>query len=112
MTKKTQSRYTTEETILIKEKYKELGNQGISEIAKLVGKTEQSVRSKLVRESVYIKSDKNYRPKKTGPSKKEIIRDLSKFGLDSDILDGLKGATKPALLEVKTLIESLTKEAV
>jgi len=102
-----QTKYTDEQTELIKQKYLELGNEGISEIATLVQKSEQSVRSKLVREGVYKKLDHRYRPKKTGQSKKEIIRDLAQYGLNPSKLDGLQGATKPALNEIKNLIEKL-----
>lgn len=103
---KNQNRYTTEQTELITNLYKEKGNEGLSEIASIVDKSENSVRAKLVSEKVYISSDKKYVPKKSGPSKKEIIRNLENLGINPE---GLEGATKPALSRVENFISSLVK---
>ena len=45
--------------------YQDLGNDGLDQIAEAIGKNVRSVRSKLVREGVYVAS-----PKTSGPSVK------------------------------------------
>lgn len=76
--------------------YKDLGNEGLEEIATRFGKPERSIRSKLVREGVYVASPKGA-VKANGPSKKEIIRDIEAAGFDAQ---GFEAATKPALLRL------------
>ena len=62
MTEATQKtvNYTAEMVDSMIEMYNELGNDGLDEIADSLGKSVRSVRSKLVREGVYVAS-----PKKT-----------------------------------------------
>ena len=50
--------YTAEMVDSIIEMYNELGNDGLDEIADSIGKSVRSVRSKLVREGVYVASPK------------------------------------------------------
>ena len=66
----------------------------IDEIAQDIGKSVRSVRSKLVREGVYVAKPKTASKKVLGPTKKELLKDLEKSGLD---VAGLEGATKEAI---------------
>jgi len=82
--------------------YEELGNEGLAEIAATLGKTEKSVRSKLVREGLYKPSEKT-NLKTNGPSKKEILREIEKLGFDPE---GFEGATKIALNRLLNIISN------
>ena len=77
--------------------YNELGNGGMEKIAEELGRNVRSVRSKLVREGVYIADEK---PAKvatvTGPTKAEMLVELQLFVPDLD-MDGMMGATKAAI---------------
>lgn len=86
--------YTKEMLEQIKEQYAKLGNEGIEDIAETFNKTVRSIRSKLVREGVYVASAKGPTVKADGPSKKELLRDLEAQGFDTE---GFEGATKIAL---------------
>ena len=86
--------YTAEMVNQMTEMYSELGNDGLDEIADTLGKSVRSVRSKLVREGVYVASPKKTASKQEGPSKKEILRDIESNGFD---VSGFEGATKAAL---------------
>ena len=66
----------------------------VEEIAETIGKSVRSVRSKLVREGVYVAKEKVATRKVEGPTKKEILRDLDATGFDTK---GFEGATKDAL---------------
>ena len=66
----------------------------IDEIAQDIGKSVRSVRSKLVREGVYVAKPKAKSNKVLGPTKKELLKDLEKTGVD---VAGLEGATKEAI---------------
>ena len=66
----------------------------IDEIAQDIGKSVRSVRSKLVREGVYVAKPMTASKKVLGPTKKELLKDLEKSGLD---VAGLEGATKEAI---------------
>ena len=84
--------YTPEMTTQIVDAYS--SGMAITEIADRVGKSARSVRSKLVREGVYVAQPKKVTRKVEGPSKKEILRDLEGTGFD---VKGFEGATKEAL---------------
>jgi len=86
--------YTVEMLDKIKAMYAEVGNEGIEDIAETFGKTVRSIRSKLVREGVYVPSVKGPTIKADGPSKKELLRELEAVGFDTE---GFEGATKIAL---------------
>jgi hypothetical protein len=64
-------------------------------IAESIGRSVRSVRSKLVREGVYVALPK---PEKTevvsGPTKAELLTELAATGLE---IKGLEGATKEAI---------------
>ena len=67
--------------------------QDIDMIAEGIGKSVRSVRSKLVREGVYVAKPKPASKKVQGPTKKELLRELD-VHYDSK---GLEGATKEAI---------------
>jgi hypothetical protein len=83
------------------EMYNDLGNDGLDDIAETLGKTVRSVRSKLVREGVYVASPKKTAMKQDGPSKKEILRDIEAEGFD---VSGFEGATKAALTRLMGVV--------
>jgi hypothetical protein len=86
--------YTADQVAKAIEMYQELGNEGLENIADSIGKSVRSVRSKLVREGVYVATPKKTASKQDGPSKKEILRDIEAKGFD---VAGFEGATKMAL---------------
>lgn len=96
--------YTDMQVARMIEMYNELGNEGLDEIAHALSKSVRSVRSKLVREGVYVVAPAAPKAAKdTGPSKKELLNDLEAIvGFD---VTGFNGATKPAL---KALIDRLS----
>ena len=73
----------------------------VEEIAETIGKSVRSVRSKLVREGVYVAKEKVATRKVEGPNKKEILRDLDATGFDTK---GFEGATKEALTRLLGVI--------
>jgi hypothetical protein len=85
--------YTEEMTAAIVQRYQ--AGEPVEQIAESIGKAVRSVRSKLVREGVYIASEKPKAVKVEGPSKKELIRELEE--LAPFPVDGLMNATKEAL---------------
>ena len=93
--------YTAEMVDSMIEMYNELGNDGLDEIADSMDKTVRSVRSKLVREGVYVASPKKSAAKQDGPSKKEILRDIEAQGFD---VTGFEGATKAALTRLMGVV--------
>ena len=76
----------------------------VAEIAASVEKSVRSVRSKLVREGVYVAKAKPVAKRDSGPSKKEVVLELENdFGFDAT---GLEGATKDAIVRImKTLAQ-------
>ena len=93
--------YTAEMVDSMIEMYNEVGNDGLDDIADTLGKTVRSVRSKLVREGVYVAQPKKVTRKVEGPSKKEILRDLEGTGFD---VKGFEGATKEALTRLLGMV--------
>ena len=93
--------YTPEMTQLIVEDY----NSGVSveDIAAKVVKSVRSVRSKLVREGVYVAKPKVVSRKVEGPTKKELLVELSATGYD---VSGLEGATKDAIARLMVALAS------
>ena len=53
----------------------------VEEIAETIGKSVRSVRSKLVREGVYVAKEKPATRKVEGPTKKELLIDIDATGL-------------------------------
>jgi hypothetical protein len=78
--------------------YQDLGNEGLETIAEAVGKNVRSVRSKLVREGIYVASEKPASPRNEGPTKKELLLQLEAVAPFE--VDGLMGATKSALTQL------------
>lgn len=83
--------YTQAQVAQITEAY--VSGQDITEIASAIGKSVRSVRSKLVREGVYVSQPKTGSKKVLGPTKKELLRVLDAH-IDTK---GLEGATKEAI---------------
>ena len=93
--------YTDDQVAMATEMYQELGNEGLEQIADKIGKSVRSVRSKLVREGVYVASPKKTASKQEGPSKKEILRSIESNGFD---VSGFEGATKAALTRLMGVV--------
>ena len=69
----------------------------VEDIADAIGKSVRSVRSKLVREGVYVAQEKPTKGvKRDGPSKKELLGKLEEVDPNAP-LSGLMGATKEAI---------------
>ena len=69
----------------------------VEDIADAIGKSVRSVRSKLVREGVYVAQEKPTGAKRdNGPSKKELLNRLEEVDPNAP-LNGLMGATKEAI---------------
>jgi len=97
--------YTNEQVSKMLEMYAEVGNEGLEQIAEAVEKSVRSVRSKLVREGVYIATPRAAATRKDmGPSKKELLNDLQSIvGFD---VTGFSGATKPAIQALITRLSA------
>ena len=93
--------YTPEMTAQIVSEYQE--GSSLDQIAHTVGKSVRSVRSKLVREGVYVAMPKKTARKNEGPTKKEILRDLEGTGFDTK---GFEGATKEALTRLMGMVSN------
>ena len=93
--------YTAEMVDSMIEMYNELGNDGLDQIAETLDKPVRSVRSKLVREGVYVAQPKAAARKQDGPTKKELLRDLEATGFD---VVGFEGATKDALVRLMGVV--------
>ena len=92
-----QTNYTAEMTAKAVEMY-ETG-ESLESIAEAIGKGVRSVRSKLVREGVYVAPEKSAKaPKAEGPTKKEMLNELE--SLAPFAVDGFMGATKAAIAEL------------
>ena len=70
----------------------------IEQVAEAIGKSVRSVRSKLVREGVYVAQPKPKAKKSDEPTKKEIMIQLESVVPFST--DGLMGATKECLMTI------------
>jgi hypothetical protein len=102
----TQHNYTPEQTKQLLELYAELGTERIEEIADLMKKPIRSVRSKLVKEGVYIPA-KRQDQKKNGPSKKELLNELQQIvGFDTT---GFTGSTKQVLADLIVYLDKPNK---
>lgn len=102
----TQYNYTSEQTQQLLSLYSEMGTERIEEIAELMKKPVRSVRSKLVKEGVYIPA-KRQDKKKNGPSKKELLNDLELIvGFDTT---GFAGSTKQVLADLIVYLDKPNK---
>ena len=93
--------YTTEMTALVVSEYE--AGVSVEDIAAMVVKSVRSVRSKLVREGVYVAKPKVVSRKVEGPTKKELLVELSATGYD---VSGLEGATKDAIARLMDALAS------
>lgn len=85
--------YTAEVTTKIVEDYE--AGMPVEDIALSIDKSVRSVRSKLVREGVYVAQAKPKAAKKEGPSKKELLLELEATAPFPT--EGFQGATKDAI---------------
>ena len=90
-----QVNYTAEMTAAIVDQYQ--AGVSVDEIATDIGKSVRSVRSKLVREGVYVAKAKPAAKRELGPTKKELLIELENTGFD---VNGFEGATKDAILRL------------
>lgn len=103
-TKTSKVNYTEAMVETMLQMYADLGNDGLESIAETLGKPVRSVRSKLVREGVYVAApEKPKAAKVEGPTKKELLNQLE--SLVSFDVNGLMGATKEAIAHVIALAE-------
>ena len=91
---KAEPNYTEEMVVAITSAYQ--AETPVQEIADMIGKSKRSVISKLVREGVYVATEKPTSTRDNGPTKKELLIQLE--GLDPQMpVSGLTGATKEAI---------------
>ena len=94
-----QPNYTAEMTNLVVDQY--TNGVPLEDIAQMVTRSVRSVRSKLVREGVYVAAPKpTAAARDNGPTKKELLNQLEE--LAPFPVDGFVGATKDA---IKLLIQ-------
>ncbi len=73
----------------------------VADIAKKIGKTDRSVRGKLVSMKKYRKPEKTVKSfTDEGPTKQNLLDQLTGIGFSAEAIKGLTNATKPALMEV------------
>jgi len=90
--------YTAEMTAQIVSDYQ--GGVSVEDIAASIEKSVRSVRSKLVREGVYVAQPKATARKDNEPTKKELLNELETvYPFD---VNGLTGATKDAIKDLLT----------
>ena len=94
-----QVNYSAEMTAQIISDYQ--NGQSVEDIASSIDKSVRSVRSKLVREGVYVAQPKAKSAKVMGPTKKELLRDLEGTGFD---VSGFEGATKEAITRLIAMV--------
>ena len=97
-----QPNYSVSMTAKIIDEYQ--AGTSVDEIATSIGKSVRSVRSKLVREGVYIPQEKKTSKKVQEPTKKELLRTLDE--LVDFPTTGLLGATKESILDLIKFAES------
>ena len=96
-----QPNYSSSMTAQIIDDYQ--NGTSVDEIATSIGKSVRSVRSKLVREGVYVAQEKKTSRKSDEPTKKELLKTLD--GLVDFPTVGLLGATKVSILDLITAFE-------
>ena len=90
--------YTPELTAQIVDQYQ--SGVSVADIASSIEKSVRSVRSKLVREGVYVAAPKKSARKSDEPTKKELLNELEAvYPFD---VTGLTGATKDAIKDLLT----------
>ena len=91
---KAEPNYTEEMVVAITSAYQ--AETPVQEIADMIGKSKRSVISKLVREGVYVATEKPTSTRDNGPTKKELLNQLEGFDPQMPV-NGLTGATKEAI---------------
>ena len=94
--------YTDELTAKVISDYQE--GVELDAIADEIGKSVRSVRSKLVREGVYIAKPKTASAKRDEPTKKELLNQLESIAPFE--VNGFMGATKTALADLLIHLEA------
>ena len=94
-----QANYSAEMTAQIISDYQ--NGVAVEDIASAIDKSVRSVRSKLVREGVYVAQPKAKSTREMGPTKKELLRDLETTGFD---VSGFEGATKEAITRLIAMV--------
>ncbi len=94
--------YTDELTAKVISDYQE--GVELDAIADEIGKSVRSVRSKLVREGVYIAKPKTASAKREEPTKKELLNQLESIAPFE--VNGFMGATKTALADLLVHLEA------
>ena len=94
--------YTPELTASIIDQYQ--AGVDVADIAASIEKSVRSVRSKLVREGVYVASPKATARKSDEPTKKELLIELE--AVAPFAVDGFMGATKDAINEMLTYFKA------
>ena len=90
--------FTPELTAQIVDQYQ--SGVSVADIASSIEKSVRSVRSKLVREGVYVAAPKKSARKSDEPTKKELLNELEAvYPFD---VNGLTGATKDAIKDLLT----------
>lgn len=98
--------YTEAQTAELIDLYQ--GGMAVEDIATQLKRAVRSVRSKLVREGVYVAPEKPVKAvREEGPTKKELLRDLEALW-DAAPVDGLQNATKEALTMLIAHLEQLS----
>jgi len=94
--------YTAELTAKIVDDYQ--AGVAVEDIAIAIDKSVRSVRSKLVREGVYVAAPKAKARKSDEPTKKELINHLE--GIAPFAVNGFMGATKEAINDLIKHLEA------
>ena len=94
--------YTDELTAKVINDYK--NGIDLDAIADEIGKSVRSVRSKLVREGVYVAKPKTASAKREEPTKKELLNQLESIAPFE--VNGFMGATKTALNDLLLHLEA------
>lgn len=98
-----QQNYTEEQTKQLLVAYAELGPDSLEQLSTMFSKSVRSIRSKLVKEKVYVAPSKKT-VKKLGTSKKELLRSIEeRVGFDTT---GFTGSTKQALADLIVYLDS------
>lgn len=88
--------YTPEMTEMMIREYDGGNGKSVDDLAEMLNRSVRSVRSKLVREGVYVVAEKAPKAAKIeGPTKKEMLRELEE--LAPFAVEGFMGATKEAI---------------
>jgi len=99
-------KYSEEDVLVLTEGYNPNNTvESVIELADTLNKTIPSIRAKLVSLGIYVAPEKSTKvAKDEGPSKKDLIAVL--VALTGRQLEGIEGATKPALAEIIEVLQN------